>query len=136
MVTGVFGVNIAVQDLDAAVKKYEGVLGIKAEPFRPEDFAFPGLKGAKLDVGGVYINLISYTDNKTSIAKFIESKGEGLFLLSFKVADFDKDIEVMKANGAKPLLEKPIDVEVGRVNFIHPKSMHGVQLEIIQTRSK
>jgi methylmalonyl-CoA epimerase len=134
MIKSIYGINIAVKDLDEAVKKFESVLGIKSERFKPEEFAFPGLAGAKLNVNGVYINLISYTDENTSVAKFIQDKGEGFFLLSFEVDDIDRDIEDLKSKGLNFVLKETMDVPVGRVNFVHPRSIHGVQLEILEVK--
>ena len=77
MIKGIYGINIAVKDLDEATKKYEKLFGVKAIALGPGDFAFPGLTGAKLDVNGTFVNLISYSDENSSVAKFLNSKGEG-----------------------------------------------------------
>lgn len=129
------GVTIAVKDLDAAIKKYEGVLGVKAIPADPKDFAFPGLKGASLNIGGVSINLMTSTQPDTSIAKFLETRGEGVFLLSLEVDDAEKATKELGAKGVKFVSDKPISISAGKVNFGHPKSMHGVQWEFAQLAS-
>ena len=134
MIKGIYGINIAVKDLDEAVKKYESMFGVKSEPFKEEDFAFPGLSGAKLDINGVFINLISYKDEKTSVANFIETKGEGVFLISIEVDDIEKDVEELKNKGLDFVLKDTAEGAFGQVNFVHPKSAHGVQLEIYQPK--
>ena len=82
---GIYGVNVAVKDLDEATARYEAAFGVKAERLAADDFAFPGLLGAKLNVNGFYVTLIASADADTSVAKFIERKGEGMFLLSVEV---------------------------------------------------
>ena len=134
MIKRFFGVNIAVKDLDAAVKKYEDVLGVKAIPVSPEDFAFPGLKGASLQVGNVFLNLIASEQPDTSIAKFVETRGEGVFLLSLEVSDLDQAMKELAAKGVAFVSDKPLPYSYGRANFGHPKSMHGVQWEFIEVR--
>jgi len=134
MIKGIYGLNIAVKDLDEAVRKYESVFGVKSEPMGEDDFAFPGLIGAKLDIKGTVISLISYTDENTSVAKFINTKGEGLFLLSIETDDIEEDVETLKDKGLSFVLGETVVGDYGKVNFVHPKSAHGVQLEIYQPR--
>lgn len=134
MIKGIYGINIAVKDLDKAVKTYENIFDVKSEPLGKKDFAFPGLIGAKLDIHGTCINLISYTDENTSVANFIDKKGEGVFLLSIEVDDMDKDIEKFKDKGLSIILKESLAGDYGKVNFVHPKSANGVQLEIYQPK--
>ncbi|HBW37699.1 VOC family protein [Desulfosporosinus sp. BICA1-9] len=131
MIKSVYGLNIAVKDLDAAVKKYEGMLGAKpVKVLGEEDFAFPGLKGVVFDVGGVLIHLIASLTDSTAIAKFLNSKGEGVFLVSLKSDNVQEDMGRMTEAGAIFVLDKPAAGNFGTANFIHPKSAHGVQIEV------
>ena len=137
MITGVYGMNIAVKDLDAAVKKYEGLLGVKPLKFVGEDeFAFPGLKGAVFDVGGFYLHLVTSVDDNTSIAKFVNTKGEGVFLVSLRSDNVQEDTERITQAGAVFVLDKPVSGKFGTVNFIHPKSAHGVQIEVYNPEAR
>jgi methylmalonyl-CoA epimerase len=132
MIKGIYGINVAVKNLDAAVERYEAVFGVKAERLAAEDFAFPGLSGAKLDVNGFYLTLIASSSPDSSVAKFLERKGEGVFLLSVAVDQIDQDTEALKRRGLQFILDKSATGAFGAVNFVHPKSMHGVQVEIYQ----
>jgi len=132
MITGIFGVNIAVHDLAAATAKYENVFGVKSVALGEKDFAFPGLSGAQLAIGDFHINLITSHHADTSISKFLERKGEGLFLLSVKVDAIDDDIADLRQKGCQLLLNDSVNGDFGAVNFVHPKSMNGVQVEIYQ----
>lgn len=132
MIKGIYGINIAVKDLDEALARYESVFGAKAERLSEGDFAFPGLVGAKLNVDGFCITLIASSREDTSVARFLEKKGEGVFLLSVRVDAIDEDVKTLKEQGLQLLLEKPATGRFGAVNFVHPKSMHGVQIEIYQ----
>lgn len=130
MIKGIYGINIAVKDLNEAVKKYEGFFGIKSEPLGERDFAFPGLTGAKLDINGTCITLISSTDKNTSVGKFLENRGEGLFLLSIEVDDVASSVEDLTQKGLQFMFRDTLRGDFGDVNFAHPKSAHGVQFEI------
>ncbi len=132
MIKGVYGLNIAVADLDGATKKYESILGVPGTFITEENFAFPGLKGTSFNVNGFHLNLIASTRPDTSVARFIEKKGEGVFLLSLEVDDLEKALGDMQGQGLTPLLKDSAKGVFGEVNFIHPKEMHGVQLEVFK----
>jgi methylmalonyl-CoA epimerase len=132
MIKGIYGVNIAVRDLEKAVEMYERLFGVKSVPLGEGDFAFSGLVGAKLEINGTFISLVSPTDENTAVAKFLETRGEGVFLLSVEVDNIDADVEKMRNEGLNFVLKDNLGGNYGSVNFAHPKSAHGVQLEIYQ----
>ncbi|MBN2098829.1 MAG: VOC family protein [Dehalococcoidia bacterium] len=128
-----FGVNIVVKDLDAAAKKYQAFLGVKPEWTPPEKFAFPGMRGASFVLpDGVMINLITSSNPETSVSKFLERTGEGVFLISLRMEDLEQDMKALEAAGVKLTSPTPLAYEGGKVNFGHPKTLHGVQIEFIQ----
>lgn len=130
MIKNVYGINIAVADLDIASAKYEKILGVPGQFISADKFAFPGLTGTAFNVNGFHLNLIASTQPDTSVAKFIEKKGEGVFLVSLEVEQLDEALGQMQSHGLNPLLKESATGAFGEVNFIHPKEMHGVQLEI------
>lgn len=134
MITGIYGINVAVKDLEAAIKNYEVVFGVKSEPIPETGFAFRGLRGAKISVNGFNINLITSDNPDTAIAKFLKER-EGFFLLSVTSDEIEADLEALAAKGLKPLLSNSAKGEFGAVNFYHPKLMNGVQLELYQPKT-
>jgi len=135
MIKGVYGVNIAVDNLEEAAKRFEEILNVKPVSLKDEDFAFPDLVGAQFDVGGVALTVVGSKTDDTSIAKFVEKRGEGLFLLSLLVDDIERDVEKMKERGIKFVTDIK-EGAYGKVSFAHPKSFYGVQLEILQVTSQ
>ena len=132
MIKQFYGVNIAVKDLEAAVKKYGAFLGVPPVYTKPTDFAFPGLTGATFKIAGVSINLIASSNPETSVYKFVESRGEGVFLLSLQTDNLEKDMKDFTEKGVKFVSPNALAYSGGKVNFGHPKSLHGVQIEFIQ----
>lgn len=132
MVKSIFSINIAVEDLDAAVKRYEAFFGVKAEVRGGGGFAFPGLRGARITIGTVRLNLITSDKPGTSVARFLEKKGEGVFLVSAEVDNIQEQLSRLDDMGIKPILKDSAEGVWGVVNFVHPKDMHGVQFEILQ----
>lgn len=136
MLKGVNGFNVAVKDLKQAVAKYEAFLGVEPR-FRylgPENFAFPGIEGALFDFHGVYIFLLTSSDENSVVGKFLKTRGEGLILVSLESDDADNEVERLKTQGLQLLWDQSPDFSFGKVNFIHPKSLNGLQFEIIQPR--
>ncbi|MBM7244222.1 VOC family protein [Rhodococcus fascians] len=132
MSLAVNGINIAVEDLPAATTRYERLFGVTGEHVGPEGFAFPGLEGTRLNVGGFIISLITSTQDGTSVARFLQRHGEGVFLFSAKVHDLDAATDELKQQGLIPLLDEAVRGDFGAVNFYHPKALNGVQLELIE----
>ena len=131
MIKGVFGLNIAVRNFEEAVERFQKVLNVKPIYYKDEEFAFPDLVGAKFFLNDVCITVLGSKTRDTSVAKFVESKGEGVFLLSLLVDDIEKDVEKLKEKGLR-FVTDITEVALGKVTFAHPKSFHGVQLEILQ----
>ncbi|MCE0765552.1 VOC family protein [Pseudonocardia kujensis] len=130
---GIHGINIAVKDLDRWTRRYEEIFGIEAKPVDESGFAFPGLRGSNFDIGGFQLNLITSVAEGTSVSRFLERRGEGVFLVSVAVQDVDVATRELRENGLAPLLDEPIRGEGhGAVNFTHPRDMAGVQLEFIE----
>jgi methylmalonyl-CoA/ethylmalonyl-CoA epimerase len=132
MIKGIYGVNIAVHDLAKATENYERAFGIKSQPVGEAGFAFPGLLGSAFELNGFHLNLIASKDKNTSVARFLEQKGEGVFLLSVEVTEIDSAVERFREKGFNPLLEPSAKGLFGAVNFLHPKQLNGVQLEIYE----
>jgi len=133
MIRGIYGFNIVVKDLEKAVKTYEEIFDVKAQVLEEGlDFAFPGIRGAQLNINGVKINLITPLKQDTVLAKFLEKKGEGLYLVSVEVDNIEEDIKTLKEKGMVLTLEKPKEGRYGKVTFTHPKSLYSVLLEIYQ----
>jgi len=115
MIKGIFGLNIAVGDFEEAVKRFQKVLNVKPVYLKDEEFAFPNLVGAKFCLNEVCITVIGSRTSDTSIAKFLERRGEGIFLLSLLVDDIERDIEKLKQEGLRVVRDIK-EVAQGKLN--------------------
>jgi len=125
-------VGIAVKDLDAAIEKYSVVFGMAPVFLKAEHFPLPGLKGAVFLIGDVAISLLAPAQADSAIANFIETKGEGVFLINFEVDDIEQAMKDLAGKGVKFISEKPLPYVAGKINFGHPKSMHGIMTAFAQ----
>jgi len=125
-------IAIIVRDLEQALVFYRDMLGltpraIKEVPSEQVRIAFlpPAL-------GGSEIELIEPTTPDSSLARFLEKRGEGLHHICLEVEDIDLALQEMQAKGAPVLDKQPRVAAEGRAIFLHPKGTNGVLLELIE----
>jgi methylmalonyl-CoA/ethylmalonyl-CoA epimerase len=131
MVGKVDHIGIAVKDLEETLKLYTEVLGLRLE--NTEVVEEQKVKVAFLPVGDTEIELLESTDPEGPIGRFIETKGQGVQHIAFRVDDIEKAIEEMKNKGLRMIDEKPRYGAGGaKIAFLHPKSTNGVLIELCQ----
>lgn len=130
---GLDHVAIAVKDLDAAVKFYVEVLGFP--PPELEVVEEQKVKTAIFGHGMGRIELICPTDSGSSVAKYLDKRGEGLHHVCVEVSDIEQALESLKAQGAQLIDETPkLGAGGAKIAFVHPKGAHGVLTELRQGR--
>jgi len=136
LVTAIDHVGIAVPDLDVAIRWYHDHLGmIVLHEAVNED---QGVREAMLSVrgapvGSAQIQLLAPLDEKSTIAKFIDTRGPGLQQLAYRTSDIDALSERLRADGVRLLYEAPRrGTADSRINFIHPKDAGGVLIELVE----
>jgi len=86
---------------------------------------------AFLPVGESEIELLESTAPDGAIAKFIESRGEGIHHIALRVENLEEALQELKEKGVRLIDEKPRRGAGGaKIAFIHPKATHGVLLEL------
>ena len=129
MLKGVNHIGIAVKSIDEALKAYGDGLGavIDAEVHRSAD-----MTARMLSVGETKIELLEPAGAEGVIAKFLEGRGEGIHHICIEVDDIEKALKEMAAKGIRLIDKAPRQGIEGLVAFIHPKSMNGVLIELVQ----
>jgi methylmalonyl-CoA/ethylmalonyl-CoA epimerase len=124
-------IAIAVHDLDAALAFYRDGLGLEVTERRQEDQE--GVEIAFLSAGEGEIELLQPLDDNSGVARFLEKRGEGLHHICLVVEDIEAAMERLRAAGARLLSQEPrVNVEGTRYVFVHPRSAHGVLLELYE----
>ncbi len=134
MIKRLLDVGVAVEDLDAATRKYSQVLGVKPRILLTEHYAYPGLKGARFCMGEATISLVASESVDSPVAKFLETRGEGVNHISLEVTDIEQDVGHLAGKGVKFTSDRPLVFSDGEVIFAHPKSLHGVQIAFVQAK--
>jgi methylmalonyl-CoA/ethylmalonyl-CoA epimerase len=125
-------IAVAVKSIDSAKKIYED-LGLVFHPKREEVKEQKVLTAFAQVDHHAHIELLEPTSEESTIYKFIQTKGEGIHHLCFKVLDVKAKTQELTGKGYKFIYPSP---QVGAggclVNFIHPKSSGGVLIELSQ----
>jgi len=123
-------VAIVVRDIDAALGVYRDQLGLPLDVLMPIDS--DGVRIAFLPAGESNIELVEPTDPATGVARFLESRGEGFHHVCLEVDNVAAELERLAANGVELIDAAPRRGAEGPVAFIHPRSCHGVLVELIE----
>lgn len=136
LVTAIDHVGIAVPDLDVAIRWYHDHLGMIV--LHEEVNEDQGVREAMLSVrgapvGSAQIQLLAPLDEKSTIAKFIDTRGPGLQQLAYRTSDIEALSERLRADGVRLLYDAPRrGTADSRINFIHPKDAGGVLIELVE----
>ncbi|MDR1561947.1 MAG: methylmalonyl-CoA epimerase [Dysgonamonadaceae bacterium] len=121
--------GIAVKSIADSLPYYEEVLGLKC--YNIEEVADQKVKTAFFKVGQTKIELLEPTSEESTIAKFIEKRGEGIHHIAFAVPDVAQALAGAEAKGVQLIDKAPRKgAESLNIAFLHPKSTKGVLTEL------
>jgi methylmalonyl-CoA/ethylmalonyl-CoA epimerase len=126
-------IGVAVKDLRSANELFTRLFG-KA-PYKTEPVAGESVETSFFMIGDTKVELLVATDERSSIAKFIEKRGEGIHHLAFDVDDIVAEAARLEKEGFELLNREPkIGADNKLICFLHPKSTNGVLIELCQER--
>ncbi len=122
-------VLIAVKDLEAAVKLFSDLLGLKFDEVRVDEE-----QKVKYIRSAVGLELIQTTSPDGPVAKFIERRGEGLYGTILKVADMALAIAEMQKKGLRLVSQS----EIGGLKeaYFHPRDSHGFMIALCEYEAR
>jgi methylmalonyl-CoA/ethylmalonyl-CoA epimerase len=121
-------IGIAVRNIDDALAIYR-TLGVDVQ--HVEDVASQGVKTAFLSVGDSSLELLEPLSDASTVAKFLEKRGEGIHHICLRVDDIEAHLARLKSEGYRLINESPVPGAHGcRVAFLHPSAGHGVLIEL------
>lgn len=134
-------VVIAVKDVEKAAALFKDLFGMK---FKTEwKIPHENVKVRSERISGTQLQFIQSTSPEGVVAKFIESRGEGLNHFAFSVTNLKEMVNRLKQKGVEFVPEEPVeyqnpDIPVGKGSiaciFIHPKSACGTLIELIEAK--
>jgi methylmalonyl-CoA epimerase len=121
---------IVVKSLEDALPMYRDLLGLPLEMIM--DIESDHVRIAFLGVGESKVELVQPTDDTTGVARFLANKGEGFHHVCFEVANLTEELTRLGIDGVELIDTAPRRGAEGPVAFLHPRSCHGVLVELIE----
>lgn len=120
----------AVKDLERTKKIYNSSFGLSPDLEYVADSEF--IKVARYYIGEVAVEFMESTSPKGEVAKFIEKRGEGVYLISYKVDELDSALKELREKGQKLIDNVPRQLFGNRYAFVQrPDQLCGVLTELL-----
>lgn len=127
--------GVAVSNLEDAIVLYEKLLNTPC--YKIEEVGSEFVKTAFFKVGESKIELVAASSPESTIAKYIEKRGEGIHHIAFDVENIEKEIERLEKEGFQLIQRTPKNGADNKIiAFLHPKSTKGMLVELCQERKK
>ena len=123
-------VAVVVRSVDDALGLWRDMLGLELESVM--DIPTDRVRIAFLGVGESKVELVQPTDDTTGVARFLANKGEGFHHVCFEVANLTEELTRLGIDGVELIDTAPRRGAEGPVAFLHPRSCHGVLVELIE----
>lgn len=120
-------IGIAVKSIeDATIYKALGLAIDHVETVKTQ-----GVKTAFIPAGDSNIELLEPLTPESTVAKFIEKRGEGIHHICLRVDNIEQHLERLKKEGYRLIHDAPVPGAHGcRVAFLHPSAGNGVLIEL------
>ena len=116
-------IGVAVKSIEQAGKFYTDI----------ENVADQKVNVAFLPITDSEVELLESTETDGPVAKYIDSRGEGVQHIAFRVENIDEALKELKSKGVRLIDQEPRKGAGGaKIAFIHPKETHGVLIEICE----
>jgi methylmalonyl-CoA/ethylmalonyl-CoA epimerase len=123
-------IAIVVEDIDKALQVYRDALGLHVHAVNEEPAE--AVKVAYMPTDTAEVELIQPTTTDSGVAKYLAKKGEGLHHVCLEVDSIEETTRVMAEKGMEVLGQVRTNKRGDRYIFVHPKSAHGVLLELYE----
>lgn len=133
MIQKIEHIGIAVKNLEDSNLLFKKLFG--NDHYKIEAVESEGVSTSFFMLGETKIELVAATRADSSIARFIEKKGEGIHHIAYAVDHIEKEMERLKAEGFELINAQPKDgADNKRICFLHPKSTNGVLVELCEEK--
>jgi methylmalonyl-CoA epimerase len=123
-------VAMVVRSVEESLALYRDLLGLPLE--QVADVPSDGVRIAFLGVGESKLELVEPTNDATGVARFLAKQGEGFHHVCLEVANLTEELTRLGIDGVELIDSAPRRGVEGPVAFLHPRSCHGVLVELIE----
>jgi methylmalonyl-CoA/ethylmalonyl-CoA epimerase len=123
-------IGLAVKSIEETAKLYQK-MGLEIESI--EVVESQKVRVAFIPIGEVRIELLEPTSEDSTVARFIEKRGEGVHHIAFATDDLVEKLSEIEGKGIQLIDKKPRSgAHNASIAFLHPRSTHGVLLEMCE----
>jgi methylmalonyl-CoA epimerase len=127
-------VGIAVDELDAALARYERQFGV--ELLHREVLDGGTIDAALVCAGEDRLELVASRDPDSPLGRFLSKRGPGMHHIAYEVDDIEQAMAKLRARAVKLIDESPRPgIHGTRIAFVHPSSCLGVLTELVEPAS-
>lgn len=126
-------VCIAVRNLDATLEFYEKMFDVKSKGI--EEIEDQGVLAALVRIGGSQLEFIQPLEESSSVARFIESRGESVHHICLEVDDLQGKLDILDEQGLRLIDRSPRKGLSGMIAFLHPSTTGGILYELVDRDS-
>jgi len=124
-------IGIATREIESALSLWRDALGLEVDS--TEEVAEQGVRVAMLPIGETHIELLEPLSQDSPVGKFLDKRGPGIHHVAIRVKDIKATLSQLKEKGTRLIDETPrIGAGGCLVAFVHPSSVNGVLLELVQ----
>jgi len=124
-------IGIAVADAEESRQVFDRLLGQK--PYKTEVVEREGVQTVFYQVGQTKLELLQATHNQSTIAKYIDKRGQGIHHIALAVDDIKHEMQRLQEQGFTLLNAEPLLGADGKlICFLHPKTTAGILVELCQ----
>jgi methylmalonyl-CoA epimerase len=123
-------VALVVRDLEDSLHLWRDMLGLSVEA--TQDMPADRVRIAFLPIDDTKLELVEPTDLTTGVARFLASKGEGFHHVCLEVPHLADTLTRLAIEGVELIDSAPRRGAEGPVAFLHPRSCHGLLVELIE----
>jgi methylmalonyl-CoA epimerase len=92
-----------------------------------------GVEEAMFRLGDTYLQLVAPLSSDTPVGRFIERRGEGLHHIAYEVEGIEAALASAREHELVLVDEEPRQGSRNtRVAFVHPRTNHGVLVELVE----
>jgi len=133
MIQKIEHIGIAVKNMNESNALFKKLFG--KEHYKIEAVESEGVSTSFFMLGETKIELVAATTENSSVAKFIEKKGEGIHHIAYAVDNIEEEMERLKREGFELINQQPKDgADNKRICFLHPKTTNGVLVELCEEK--
>jgi methylmalonyl-CoA epimerase len=123
-------VAVVVRSIDESLGLYRDLLALPVQEV--VDIPTDKVRIAFLGIGESKVELVEPTDETTGVARFLAKQGEGFHHICLEVANLSEELTRLAIDGVELIDSSPRRGAEGPVAFLHPRSCHGVLVELIE----